>query len=68
MFDLALIDLAVFPGKRHLCPDVFCRMGMSCVHGCQCTVNGCYVVEADSLVMLRKRPFIGMHLSEIGSL
>ena len=29
---------------------------------------GANVVEADSLVMLIKRPFIGMHLSEIGSL
>ena len=34
MFDLARIDLAVFLGKRHLCPDVFSRIGMSCVNGC----------------------------------
>ena len=33
MFDLCWIDLAVFPGKRHICPVVLCRIDMSCVDG-----------------------------------
>ena len=53
MFDMCWIDLEVFPGKRHIFPVELCRIDMRCVDG-------------DSLVMMRKRPLIGMHLSQIG--